>query len=173
MTPFTEVHPCLESYWRAVILFGRNVASYKFALAKSLIELAGRPDDLVPPEDLATPFSRHLCEHLKGSDRQGTFARSRFLDACRKFNAGEVDQQRLVDETAKLGFVNVIDAFHVVHDGEVGVRFFADERKGPRKGIRLAAGGDRLGARPAPARPGRRLRRRGRDAGGRRPQVRA
>ena len=25
-----------EDYWRAIILFGRNVASYKFALARSL-----------------------------------------------------------------------------------------------------------------------------------------
>ena len=26
--------------WRGVVLFGRNVASYKFALAKSLLELS-------------------------------------------------------------------------------------------------------------------------------------
>lgn len=29
--------PILENYWRAII--GRNVASYKFALARSLLEL--------------------------------------------------------------------------------------------------------------------------------------
>lgn len=37
---FKEQYPSLESYWRSIILFGRNVASYKFALAKSLLELA-------------------------------------------------------------------------------------------------------------------------------------
>lgn len=36
---FEEEYPSLESYWRAVILFGRNSASYKFSMAKSLIEL--------------------------------------------------------------------------------------------------------------------------------------
>ena len=40
VTHFTEVQPTLENYWRSVILFGRNVASYKFALGKSLLELS-------------------------------------------------------------------------------------------------------------------------------------
>lgn len=39
MSEFYEIEPSLENYWRAVILFGRNVASYKFALAKSLYDL--------------------------------------------------------------------------------------------------------------------------------------
>ena len=30
---FKEQFPSLDSYWRSIILFGRNVASYKFALA--------------------------------------------------------------------------------------------------------------------------------------------
>ena len=38
MSEFYEIEPSLENYWRAIILFGRNVASYKFALAKALIE---------------------------------------------------------------------------------------------------------------------------------------
>jgi hypothetical protein len=59
------------------------------------------------------------------------------LNACRKFNAGEVKKEELLDSTAKLGFANVIDAFHVVHDGDIDVRFFTDERKGQEKGIRL------------------------------------
>jgi hypothetical protein len=27
-----------REHWRSIVLFGRNVASYKFALAKSLLE---------------------------------------------------------------------------------------------------------------------------------------
>jgi len=37
---FSQVHPTLDNYWRAVILLGRNVASYKFAMDQSLLELA-------------------------------------------------------------------------------------------------------------------------------------
>ena len=34
---FKEEHTSLESYWHSINLFGRNVASYKFAHAKSLL----------------------------------------------------------------------------------------------------------------------------------------
>ena len=47
MTRFTDIEPTLENYWRGVILFGLNVASYKFALGKSLLELSKRSGDLV------------------------------------------------------------------------------------------------------------------------------
>jgi hypothetical protein len=137
MTAFTEVQPTLENYWRSIILFGRNVASYKFALGKSLFELAQERQELVSLDQLAEPFARNVCQHLQLADKQATSNSSRFLDACRKFNANEIGQEELLDTTTKLGFNNVIDAFHVVHDGEIGVRFFTDERKGSEKGIRL------------------------------------
>jgi len=36
MQTFLESKPQTESIWRSVILFGRNVASYKFALGKTV-----------------------------------------------------------------------------------------------------------------------------------------
>lgn len=132
MTDFLAKAPTLDANWRAVVLFGRNVASYKFALAKTLLELADRADDRVPLEELAAPFSRHLCEHLKIVDKQTTSRSSQFLDACRAFNRGELSEDALISTTARLGFVNVIDAFHVVGSGPVPIRFFHDERGGQR-----------------------------------------
>lgn len=134
MTDFLPKAPTLDASWRAVVLFGRNVASYKFALAKTLLELANRGDDRVPLEELAAPFARHLCEHLKVVDKQTTSRSSQFLDACRAFNRGELSEDTLIGTTARLGFVNVIDAFHVVGSGPVPVRFFHDERGGNRGG---------------------------------------
>ena len=137
MSLFTEVQPTLDNYWRSIILFGRNVASYKFALGKSLLDLAKQGTEIVTLEQLAEPFSRNICEHLQLADKQATSKTSRFLESCRKFNSGDIDKERLLDATAKLGFNNVIDAFHVVHDREISVRFFTDERTGSEKGIRL------------------------------------
>lgn len=134
---FTETTPTLENYWRSIILFGRNVASYKFALGRSLLELAGQGRDEVRLDELAGPFARHVCEHLRLSDKQGTSTRSRFLDACRAYNRGELTETQLIEQTARLGFSNVIDAFHVVNQGEVPVRFFLDERRQTARGIRL------------------------------------
>src|SRR5437879_3095200 len=121
---FAGVDQDQREHWRSIVLFGRNVASYKFALAKSLLEVAATGNDLVRLEDLAVPFSRHLCEHVAHVDRQGNFEHSRFLDACRFYNAGRITSDELRDATTLLGFANVIDAFHVVGTGEVPTRFF-------------------------------------------------
>lgn len=124
------------TYWRSIILFGRNVASYKFALAKSLIEIVQKSDDLVRLDDLAEPFARHICQHIKDAPVQATSKSSRFLEACRHFNDGHIDATQLHDATVRLGFNNVIDAFHVVNGEDVPTRFFLDERK-TNGGIRL------------------------------------
>jgi hypothetical protein len=129
MADFLGIEPTLEDYWRSIILFGKNVASYKFALAKALLEFAPTGKTFIPLEELAEPFSRHISEHLKIEDKQTTSSSSRFLDACRQFNAGELTQEKLIEMTVRLGFENVIDAFHNV-SGEIPRRFFTDERKG-------------------------------------------
>ena len=123
--------------FRNVVLRGANVASYKFALAKSVLELAQSGVTQVALEDLAVPFSRELCTHLKEIDTQSTSSGSRFLDACRHFNAGRITQTELIETTTLLGFNNVIDAFHVVDRADVGTRFFVDERQHSLRGIRF------------------------------------
>lgn len=113
------------------------MASYKFALARSLLDLAGRPDDLIRLDELAVPFSRHLCEHVASNPRQGTSSSSKFLDACRAANAGELDEDELINATVKLGFNNVIDAFHRLGPSDLATRFFIDERR-LNNGIRIS-----------------------------------
>lgn len=99
---FSSQSPTLVDQWRAIVLFGANVASYKFALAKSLIELAPNDGDLVKLDALAVPFARNISEHLKISDKQATSRSSRFLDLCRQYNSGEIGDEELVGQ-APLG----------------------------------------------------------------------
>ena len=70
MADFLERQRTLDSYRRAVILFGRNVASYKFALAKSLIELSAEGQSFVKLEELAIPFSKYIVKHLQSAPKQ-------------------------------------------------------------------------------------------------------
>lgn len=128
MSPFTERQRTLDTYWRSIILFGQNVASYKFALAQSLIDLSETPSAAVSLEQLAVPFSRHLSDHSKAAPKQTTSRSGRYLDTCRRYNDGQLTGADLVAATVKLGFNNVIDAFHVVNRDVVPVRFFVDER---------------------------------------------
>ncbi|WP_211830830.1 HNH endonuclease domain-containing protein [Kistimonas asteriae] len=138
MSRFYEVEPSLENYWRAIILFGKNSSSYKFALAKALYEFRDSASDLITLDALAEPFSRHVCTHIHQSSKQSTRENpGRFLDACADFNNGVIPQEQLLDQTVRLGFENVIDAFHNVARKTLDTRFFEDERKGAVKAIRL------------------------------------
>ena len=118
------------------MLLGRNVATYKLAFAKSLLELSSANKTFVTLEELAVPYTRHLTQHLRKCEKQITSASSKFLDACRKFNQGHLNETALVDAAVSLGFNNVIDAFHVVNNGPIPERFFVDDRK-TRRGITL------------------------------------
>jgi hypothetical protein len=134
--------PTIEDQWRAIILFGRNVASYKFALAKSLLDLKPASGSLVKLEDLALPFALHVCEHLRLEDKQATSASSAFLEGCRQFNRGTLTESQLAALAAAKGFANVIDAFHVVGQADTPQRFFIDQRR-EHRGIRIT---DEFGA---------------------------
>lgn len=132
---FIGYTPKPEDYWRGIILFGRNVASYKFALAQALLDIQPDAGRLIRLEELAVPYTSHLRAHLRLANKQGTFQKSRFLDACRMADAGELTDDQLVEQTVRLGFNYVIDAFHVVGQDATPTPFFVDERQSG--GIRI------------------------------------
>ncbi|MGI4848568.1 MAG: HNH endonuclease [Janthinobacterium lividum] len=136
LSQYLSVQPSLENRWRAVILFGRNSASYKFALAHAMLDLQARANDLITLEELAVPFTKHVCRHLAMSPRQGTGTTSKFLESCQNQLEGTIEQSALYDVTVQSGFVNVIDAFHTLGGPQSDVRFFVDERR-THKGIRI------------------------------------
>jgi len=134
MSDFLGDASSVEDYWRGIILFGRNVASYKFALAQSLLELAPRAKSLITLNELAESYARHTLEHLRLCDSQSqqTNAPYPFLEACRRYNRGELSYEELIAITAKEGFKVVLDKFHNVNKAETPVRFFVDERRGAK-----------------------------------------
>ena len=135
-TEFIAASPSADACWRAVVLFGRNTASYKFALAEALLALPVNAPDIIKLEDIALPYAEAICRHLKVTPKQGTSQSSSFLKACAGFNDGSLTPDQLRESTVKLGFINVLDAFHIVNQGEVPYRFFVDQRVA-EKGIQL------------------------------------
>jgi hypothetical protein len=124
MTDFQINDPSLESQWRALILFGKNSATYKFAFAKSLLEIIEKETTSTTLSELAKPFSRNITDHLKQSDKQGNSSSSKFLNFCRDYNKGQIDEAQLLTHTEKLGFVNVVDAFQNVNGGQIPNLFY-------------------------------------------------
>lgn len=76
---FQKNDPSLESQWRALILFGKNCATYKFALAKSLLEWPNLDERRIKLKDLAIPFAKNMVRHIKQADRQSTSPTNTFL----------------------------------------------------------------------------------------------
>lgn len=127
--------PRIESFWRGIILFGYNSATYKFALARSLIEIAQQGKTFVTLEELAEPYSRYLVQHLRSGRKQVTAPSSRFLKGLDGFAKGDLTKEEMLELTVRHGFTNVIDAFHVLRGIDVP-RFYVDERKSAN-GIQL------------------------------------
>lgn len=145
LSHFLSVQPTVANRWRAVILFGRNSASYKFALAHALLDLGVRANDLIPLEELANPYAKHVCRHLAQAPRQSINSSSTFLEACKQHLKGEMSDDALRDKAVRYGFVNVIDAFHNLGGAEDDTRFFIDERR-THKGIRVTEEFQQLGS---------------------------
>lgn len=132
---FQENDPSLESQWRSIILFGKNSATYKFAFGKSLLEIVSKEQNTVSLKNLSPIFVDSILEHLKKNDKQGNSNSSTFLNACRKYNKGEIDYDNLLSVTEKYGFVNVVDAFQNVNGGIVPNKFYEKDYKGTEKNI--------------------------------------
>lgn len=134
-TKFQINDPSLESQWRAIILFGKNSATYKFAFAKSLLEIIEKEKTTISLDELAIPFSKNIVNHLRISDKQGNSQSSQFLNSCRQFIKDEVTESTLIETTIKLGFVNVVDAFQNVNGDVIPNPFYEKNYHGGKKEI--------------------------------------
>ena len=125
----------IEENWRSIILFGKNVASYKFALAKTLLELDTN-DPFISLEDLALPYAKNIASHLEKCKKQITNPNgSKFLTLCEDYSNKLIDEDELRVVTAKIAFGNVIPRFHTVA-GQESMDFYEDLSKS-KKGILL------------------------------------
>lgn len=123
-TQFQINDPSLESQWRAIILFGKNSATYKFAFAKSLLGLIEKEKTKITLDELAIPFANSIVEHLKQSDKQGNAGSSKFLEGCRSYINETISKEELYSLTERFGFINVIDAFQNVNGGMIPNQFY-------------------------------------------------
>ena len=106
MTNFQLNDPSLESQWRAIILFGKNSATYKFAFAKSLLELVNNETTRISLKDLSEPFAKNILKHLKKNDKQGNSKSSSFLNGCRSYLSDQLDYSQLLKLKESFHFQN-------------------------------------------------------------------
>ncbi len=114
----------LKIDWDSIINKGRITATYKFALAKALVNLAEKKKTIVSFEELADYYTRELCTHIKSYKKQITAKSSKFLEACKDFNEEKIDINDLREITIKMGFTNVLERFHTVNQISTDRRYF-------------------------------------------------
>ncbi|RCJ32098.1 hypothetical protein A6769_29195 [Nostoc punctiforme NIES-2108] len=126
---FLAIDPKLEDYWRSIILFGQNVACYKFALAKSLLEIAQTGKTVITLDELSEPYSRYVVEHIGRCEVQNQLTPQLypFLEGCKQFKKGQITYEQLLEITRREGFKVVLDKFHNVK-GTLPVQFYKKEK---------------------------------------------
>jgi hypothetical protein len=134
-TDFQVNDPSLESQWRALILFGKNSATYKFAFAKALLGLIEEERTRITLAELSMPFAEAIVAHLRLSDKQGNATSSKFLDACRQYIKQAISADELYSLTERYGFVNVVDAFQNVNGSVIPDKFYEKDYAPGRKEI--------------------------------------
>ena len=128
---FFSYEPTPLEKWRAIVAFGRNSATYKFAFGKAILNLAAKGITSASTEDLAQPFAEEICSHLLRSGSQITRkSQGFFLDTCVKFNKGEIAKDELLEVTSSKGFVNVIDAFQNLQGLDVSDFYSGNYKEG-------------------------------------------
>ncbi len=137
MNKFIIDEPSLESYFRGIILFGKNSATYKFALGKTIIELASKGTDFISLKDLAIPFIKYTNEHILSGNRQITSNSSKYFDAFEKYNSNSCDIDELIKLTLNNPFQNVIERFHNINGSELSKKFYDISTRSNTKGIVL------------------------------------
>jgi 5-methylcytosine-specific restriction endonuclease McrA len=103
-----------QDYWRAVVLYGNNVATYKIALAACLIEFAEAGATHISMNELAASFFRRYLERLAhGLPQLSNPARKTVLErTVEAYHTGTLTESAAIEQVARQGFTDVVPRFH-------------------------------------------------------------
>jgi len=102
---------------RAVLVFGKNSATYKFSLAKTLLEFDASSE--VKYGDIGQKFLKHLIEHHELCPHQHNRSSTKLTKAIDKHLAEELSWNDLFSIAEESIYNNVFEAFHTVGGGKI------------------------------------------------------
>jgi len=121
-----------EDYWRAVILYGLNVATYKIALAKCLHTFIMANKDKVTMRELAEEFFKQYRIRLEdGMPQLDNPARQTKMEyIVSLYKLGKVTEDKAIEYVEKNAFSDVVPRFHTVNNEKIPVSFYEHNGKG-------------------------------------------
>lgn len=102
-------------YWKAITLYGLNVATYKPALASCLLKFAKKDINTITWEDLSHAFLTEYIARLKDNPmpQQTNSGRQTKLERLiQQLNLGNITFSQACDAVAHEGFTDVVPRFH-------------------------------------------------------------
>ena len=106
-----------EEYWKAIVLFGRNNATYKMALGKCLLKFAENDKTTVPWDELSTSFLSIYRKRLMENPmpQQGHPSRLTVLERIvSQMNLGVITEDEAIGKIRHEGFKEVIPRFQKI-----------------------------------------------------------
>lgn len=107
-----------REYWRAIVLYGLNTATYKMGLGQVLVQSAVEGVSHLSWNDLAARFFDEYQHRLKDDDampQQGQVGRLTVLErTVARFDAGAIDVDEAVGIVARRGLRDVVPRFQSI-----------------------------------------------------------
>jgi len=121
-----------KDFWRVIILFGLNVATYKIALARCLYNFTIEGKNKVNMEELAREFFYIYKDRLKYDmpqlDNPGRQTKMEYI--IKLFNLSKVSEEQAIDYVKNNAFVDVVPRFHTVNSQAIPMSFYKYDNSG-------------------------------------------
>ncbi|NLA59249.1 MAG: HNH endonuclease [Firmicutes bacterium] len=113
-------------YWRAIILYGLNTATYKLALGQCLVNFTTQGKTRVSMSELAEEFFDIYKDRLEnGKPQLDHVSRRTVMETIVElYNLGKLTRNQAIEEVEKRAFDDVIPRFHTVYRTPVEVQFY-------------------------------------------------
>lgn len=121
-----------EDFWRAIILYGLNQATYKIALGQSLIRFCQQGKTHVTMSELAEDFFDMYLKRLENGKPQllQPNRRTEMEKIIDLYNLGKIGRSAAIRRVEKAAFNDVIPRFHTVYNQEVPIKYYEHTKDG-------------------------------------------
>lgn len=116
----------MRDFWRAIILYGLNQATYKMALGQTLIHFCQNGKSKISMSELAEEFFQLYLKRLENGKPQlfqpnRRTAMEKIIDL---YKLGKIDRVEAINKVEKEAFHDVIPCFHTVYNQQLPVKFY-------------------------------------------------
>jgi hypothetical protein len=112
-------------YWKGIVLFGLNAATYKMALAKTLLEFSSKQQNKIGWAELSETYFNNYIERIgnRNMPQQGNPHRLTVIERiCSEYNLGKITKEQAVNKVADKAFVDVIPRFQTIGTNKLIVK---------------------------------------------------